>query len=185
MDRKCMILTCLFSVLTLISSIICSSLVFYNEKARTEINSEEVLAANNIYKNSTITYEQNNNVKLSGLTPGFSMQQSFSVTNNNSNTIKYNVEWTNVVSTWAENTDGMQARPEEFIYSISCSNGDKVENKKMPISEKDYMIFENVELKTNNTNTCTITITFLETGLDQTYNLGKSFGGTYKVLIKE
>lgn len=182
MDRKCMILTCIFSVLTLISSIICSSLVFYNEKARTEINSEEVLAANNIYKNSTIIYDQNNSIKLSGLEPGFSMQQSFSITNNNSNTIKYNIEWTSVVSTWAESTE---ARPEEFLYSLSCSNGEKVDNKKMPVSEKDYVILENLELKTNNTNTCTISITFLNTGLDQSYNLNKSFGGTYKILIKE
>ena len=185
MDRKCMILTCLFSVLTLISSIICSSLVFYNEKARTEINSEEVLAANNIYKNSTIIYDQNNNLKLSGLNPGFSVQQTFSITNNNSNTIKYNIEWTNVTSTWAENTEGMQSRPEEFIYTVSCSNGEKVENKKMPISEKDYLILENLELKTNSTNNCTIKIDFMNTGMDQTYNLGKSFGGTYKVIIKE
>ena len=180
-----MILTCLFSVLTLISSIICSSLVFYNEKARTEINSEEVLAANNIYKNSTIIYDQNNNLKLSGLTPGFSMQQTFSITNNNSNAIKYNLEWTNVTSTWAENTNGLQSRPEEFLYTVTCSNGEKVENKKMPVSEKDYIIFENLEIKTNKINTCTITITFLNTGVDQSYNLGKSFGGTYKIIVKE
>lgn len=180
-----MILTCLFSVLTLISSIICSSLVFYNEKARTEINSEEVLAANNIYKNTTIIYDQNNNLKLSGLTPGFSVQQTFSITNNNSNTIKYNLEWTNVISTWGENTNGTQAKPDEFVYTITCSNGERVDNKKMPTSEKDYLIFENLEIKTNKTNTCTITITFINTGADQSYNLDKSFGGTYKFIVKE
>jgi len=175
-----MILTCFFSMLTLISSIICSCLVFYNEKSRTEINSKEVLANNDVYKSSTIIYNQDNTLYLTGLEPGFSMQQSFSITNNNSDAISYSINWDNVESTWGNNN-----KPEEFVYSLVCSNGEEVKDKTMPIAFKDYSIVEKSTLKTNQTNNCTITITFINTYEDQFYNMNNTFGGTYKVVIND
>lgn len=185
MDKKMVILVCFFSVFTLISSIICSSLVYFNEKARTEVNSSKVLATNYIYKSTSITYNNNNTLNLSSLSPGYSVEHSFSIVNNNSNTIKYNIEWFDIVSTWNNANDGYQAHPEEFIYSLSCSNGEKVENKQMPVSSKDNIILENLELKTNKSNDCKIKIMFKSTGQDQSYNNSKSFKGTYKFVIKE
>lgn len=185
MDKRLLILTCFFSVLTLICSIICSSLVFYNEKTRTELNSNQVLATNNIYKNTSIVYNQNNTISLSGITPGFNVTQTFSVVNNNSNAIKYNIEWTDVVTTWNTPNNEIAPKPEEFIFSLTCNNGEKIENKTMPISEEDYIILENLELKTNKSNDCTIKISFLNKGVDQSYNFNKSFKGTYKVIVKE
>ena len=185
MEKRLLILTCFFSVLTLISSIICSSLIFYNEKAITEVNSNKVIASNNIYKSTSIIYNKNNTISLSGINPGYSLEQKFTISNNNSNTIKYNIEWKNVVSTWNVSSNNMQVHPEEFIYSVSCTNGEKVENKTMPTSEKDYIILENLELKTNKTNECTIKILFLNKGVDQSYNSNKSFKGTYKVIVIE
>ena len=129
-----MILICFFSVLTFISSIICSCLVFYNEKARTEVNSSKVLATSNTYKSTTILYNQNNYLNLSGLNPGDVIEQSFSVTNNNSNTVLYNLEWDNVTTTWNYSNDGSSSHPEELTYSLSCSNGEKIENRSMPVS---------------------------------------------------
>ncbi len=185
MDKRLVILICFLSVLTLISSIICSSLVFFNEKARTDVNSNKVLATNNIYKSTTIIYNNNNTLNLSGLTPGYSLEQHFSIVNNNSNTIKYNIEWSDIISTWNTTNNGEQAHPEEFIYSITCTNGEKVENKQMPYSNKENIILENLELKTNKSNDCTIKVTFKSTGYEQLYNLNKSFRGTYKFVIKE
>lgn len=185
MDKKLVILICFFSVLTLISSIICSSLVYLNETARTEANGNAVLAVNNTYKKASINYNQNNTLNLSGLQPGYSVTQNFNIVNNNSNTIKYNIEWTNVVSTWNNANDGQTAHPEEFTYSLTCTNGEKVESKQMPISNDNNIILENLELKTNKTNECTITVVFKNTGLDQSYNYYKSFRGTYKVVVKE
>lgn len=185
MDKKLLILVCFFSVLTLISSIICSSLVFFNEKARTEVNSNKVLVANHIYKSTSIVYSDNNTFSLSGLTPGYTVEHSFSITNNNSNTIKYNIEWSDVVSTWHVANSGYQAHPEEFTYSLSCTNGEKIENKQMPTNPKNNIILENLELKTNKTNECKIKVTFKSTGLDQSYNYNKSFKGTYKFIVKE
>lgn len=185
MDKKLVILVCFFSVLTLISSIICSSLVFFNEKARTEVNSNKVLATNNIYKSTSIIYNNNNTLNLSGLTPGYSIEHSFSIINNNSNTIKYNIEWADILSTWNTANAGYQAHPEEFIFNLTCTNGEKIENKQMPASNKNDIILEDLELKTNKSNDCTIRVTFKSTGQDQSYNYNKSFRGTYKFVIKE
>lgn len=183
MDKKLVTLVCFFSILTFISSTICSSLVFLNEKARTDANSNKVIATNNIYKSTSIIYNQNNTFNLSGLTPGYNISRTFSITNNNSNTIRYNIEWTNVISTWNVAQSGGTAHPEEFIYSLTCTNGEKIENKTMPF--ENSIILENLELKTNKTNDCTIKVTFKNTGADQSYNNNKSFRGTYKIIIKE
>ena len=55
----------------------------------------------------------------------------------------------------------------------------------MPLSENDYVIFKDLELKTNKTNECTINIRFLAKDQDQSYNLNKSFGGKYIVKVIE
>ena len=185
MDKKWMILACFFSILTFVTSVICSSLIFYNERNRTEINSEQVLATNNIINSSNIIYKQNNSISLSNINPGFTLNKNFSITNNNSNTIKYKVEWANIVSNWGVGSDIEEAHPEELIYSLSCSNGEKVSNKQVPVDEKNNLIIDNLEVKTNNTNNCTLTIIFKNTGGNQDYNKNKSFGGKYIVSVIE
>ena len=169
MDKKWTILICVFSVLTFISSVIGSSIIFMNDEIRTEANSNKVLANKNIYKSTSIVYEANNNLRLNSLNPGYNLEQKFSITNNNSNTIKYIIEWQNISSNW-NSGNGM---PEEFNYSVNCSNGEKVENKQMPLNNE--VILDNLELETNKTNECTIKINFINTGQDQSYNLNKTF----------
>lgn len=175
MDKKWMILICCFSVLTLISSIISSSIVFMNDEIRTEANSNKVLANKNIYKSTSINYYANNSLRLSAINPGYHLEQKFNIINNNSNTIKYVIEWENVTSNW----DGAN----EFVYSISCDNGEKVVDKQMPITNE--VILDNLELEANKTNECSITINFKNTGQNQMYNFDNAFTGTYKVIIKE
>lgn len=184
MDKKWMVLLVFFSVVTLTSSIICSSLVYHSENNKTEVTSNQVLASNNTYKSTTIIYYQDNNLKLNSLNPGYTLNHKFTITNNNSNTIKYNIEWNNVSSTWNTQVEGFtETHPEEFVYSLTCTNGEKIVNKKMPITEADYHILDNLELKTNKSNDCTISITFINKNIDQSYNLNKVFGGTYKVKV--
>ncbi len=185
MDKKWMILACFFSILTFITSVICSSLIFYNEKNRTEINSEQVLATKNIFKSSNIIYKQNNSVSITNVEPGFTMNKYFSITNNNSNTVKYKIEWSNVVSNWGLATETEEAHPEELVYSLSCSNGEKISSKQVPVDNKNNLIIDNIEVKTNNTNNCTLTITFIKNGGNQDYNKNKSFGGKYIVSVIE
>ncbi|MBQ4030212.1 MAG: hypothetical protein II625_00540 [Bacilli bacterium] len=180
MDRKWMIVACFFSILTFISSIICSSLIFYNEKNRTEINSEKVLATNNIFKTSQIIYKQDSTINFSNVSDGYSVSRTFSVVNNNSNVIKYKVVWSNIVSSYDN---------QMLTYSLSCSNGEKVADKQIPSNDKEYTIIDNVEVKTNSTNNCTITINYSdkeeleEEQPEEPTN--RSFGGKYQVIIIE
>ena len=184
MDKKVTILVCFFSALTLISSVITTSLIFYSEQARTEANSNKVLATNNIYKSVSIVYNQNNTLNLSGLTPGFNTTHTFSITNNNSNTIKYRIEWINITSTWGDVKDGV-SHPEEFTYTLMCSNGEAVKQTSMPTKKEDVIILDNLEIKTNKTNDCSLKVEFKNLGTDQSYNNNKSFRGTYKIVTKE
>ena len=186
MGKKWMILLGSFSVLTLISSVLCTSLIYFSEQARTDINSKEVVAANNMYKSISINYNQNNVLNLSNLNPGDLITKTFSITNNNSNTINYKILWSNVSSTWNTGNNYQTAHPEEFVYTLTCSNGEKIENKQMPLADdEDLTIINNLELKTNKTNDCTITFSFVSKDGDQSYNFNKSFGGTYKVVVEE
>ena len=179
MDKKWMILIGFFSAFTLISSIVSTSIVFMNDETRTEVNSNKVLPDKNIYKNTSIVYDENNHLNISSIDPGYSLEQKFRISNNNSNQIKYSIEWQNVTSTWNE----PDARPAEFTYTLNCSNGEKVISKQMPLSNE--VILDDLELTTNKTNECIITFSFVNTEQDQSYNLNKSFIGTYKVIVKE
>ena len=173
MDRKWMIITCFFSIITFISSVICSSLIFYNEKNRTEINSEKVLASNTIYKNSSIIYNENNMIDFSNVTPGYTITRTFSITNNNSNSIKYKIYWSDIVSTF---------EVEKLTYSLSCSNGEKVANKQVPTKESEYSIIDEAEIKTNSTNNCSITIVYTNND-EYIQEQNRSFGGKYQIEI--
>ena len=184
MDKKITILVCFFSVITLISSLVTSAFVFYSEQARTEANSNKVLATNNVYKSSSIVYSENNTLNISSISPGYSTTRTFSITNNNSNTIKYRIEWDNVTSTW-EDSSSLSSHPEEFVYTLSCSNGEAVKETIMPTKNKTVNILENLELKTNKTNECTLKIEFKNLNIDQSYNDNKSFRGTYKIVVEE
>lgn len=188
MNKKLMILICSFSTLTLISSIVCSSLIFLNEKARTEVNGSEVLAVNNIYKSTSIIYNQNNTLNISNIKPGYELSQNFTIVNNNSNTIKYDIKWSNIISTWNMDYNGDNSNPNNFVYTLKCTNGEQITNKKMPINDNE-IILDDLELKTNKTNECTISVYYLNDNnqdvIEQSYYYNNSFRGTYKIEIKE
>ena len=185
MDKKIVILVCFFSLFTLISSLISSAFIFCSEQARTEANSNKVLATNNIYKSTSIIYNQNNKFNLSGLKPGYKTTHSFSITNNNSNTIKYKIEWSNITSTWGEKISGI-SRPDDFQYTLVCSNGEAVQKTTMPYNEENLLIIDNMELKTNKTNECNLTVEYLDLGIiNQSQNNSNSFRGIYKIIVKE
>jgi hypothetical protein len=180
MAKKWMVVLCVFSVLTFLCSLVSAITIIVNENARTELNSTEVLASNNTYKSTSIIYDQSNELYLLNLSPGYSQSNTFTITNNHSSEIKYSIKWYNVTSNWSEG-----GHPEEFTYSVTCTNGEQATGKTMPSANEDLTIIEDLELKTNKSNTCTMTISFTSTGLDQSYNLNKTFKGTYKIVVKE
>lgn len=149
------------------------------------MNSNVLVAKKDIYKSTSIVYEENNTLNITDLTPGTQITRTFSITNNNSNPVNYSISWEGINSNWNTNTGYDIIRPEELIYSLSCSNGEKKENIVMPYNNDNNIIFENLELKTNKTNTCHLVITFLAKEEDQTYNSNKYFGGTYQIIVNE
>lgn len=180
-----MLVISFFSVLTFIFAATSCAFVFYSEKIHTKINGDSVVATNNIYKSTSVIYNGSNNVNLSDLNPGDTRNYTFEITNNNSNTIKYEIKWENVSSNWHILTNSaIETHPEEFVYSLTCTDGKSLVNQQMPTTDSPF-ILEGAELKTNATNTCNLTITFIKKEIDQSYNLSKSFGGTYKVIVKE
>lgn len=186
MEKRMMILTCIFSALTLFFSVMCTTITIQNEKNRTELNSSSIIANNHQYYKLSIIYNQSNKLNISNLQPGDFIEKNFSVTNNNSDSIKYKIVWKNVNSTWNNMNVGFnELHPEEFTYSLNCTNGEYIENKKMPTTMNDSIILEELILKTNRTNECKLTISFLNLNKDQSYNLNKMFSGEYKVLIYE
>jgi len=182
MGKNSMIIIISFSVLTFISSIITTLVIINNENARTELNSNKVLAANHTYISSSITYKESNSFTIENLNPGDSVTKTFTITNNNSKETKYNIYWSNIESNWGiANMYGI-IHPEEFQYSLFCSNGEKTELKQVPTSGNED-IYTELTIGTNKTNTCTLTITFEKKEADQSYNLGKSFKGTYNIKL--
>ena len=183
MGKKWSILFCIFSMLTLISSIAYNIFLVSNDKNRTELNSNSVLASNNIYNKIYINYESDNHLNLSNLLPAQSVTKTFSITNNNSKDISYSIVWDNITSTWGLNHyDSSLVHPEEFLYTLSCTDGTTITNQ-MPINNDNNIILDNLTLKSNSINTCIINIEFTFLEKDQSYNFNKIFEGTYKVVI--
>ena len=185
MGKKWMILLSLFSCVTLITSITSMFIILNGDNARTEVNSNKVIASNDIYKSVSIVYETDNTFNISNLNPGDQITKTFTITNNNSDSIFYNIEWRNINSTWQNPSMYSEPHPEEFIYTLQCTNGEKIESAIMPTNNNDPIILENLEIKSNKKNTCNLTMKFNTTGYDQSYNLYKTFEGTIKVIIKE
>lgn len=183
MGKKWSILLCIFSMLTFISSITYNVFLISNDKNRTELNSNSVLASNNTYNKVYINYEYDNHFNLTNLLPTQSISKSFSITNNNTKEIMSSIIWENVKSNWGTNQyDSSLVHPEELVYELNCSDGTII-TKQMPINNEDNIILDNLKIKSNSINTCTIKVEFIQKETDQSYNYDKNFEGTYKVVI--
>ena len=97
MGKNSMILILSFSVLTFITSLICTLVIINNENARTEMNSNKVIAKKNTYISSYITYKESNTFTINNLRPGDTIYKNFVITNNSSKETKYNVYWENII----------------------------------------------------------------------------------------
>ena len=55
----------------------------------------------------------------------------------------------------------------------------------MPTKKETITILDNLEIKTNKTNECSLRVEFKNIGMDQSYNNNKEFRGTYKIVVIE
>lgn len=164
MNKKWLILICSFSLLTLICSSISIILLANIEKTHGEMNSNNILGNKKDIKKVTITYYENNNIDL------IIKEKRFAIANTNSDTIKYKIEW--------ENTNIINTTITNYNITLSCSNGEKI-TKEIPTTKN--IIFENLELKTNQTNNCMISLN----EINPTEATDKTLEATYKIIIDE
>ena len=170
MGKKWMILICFFCVLTFISSITTTILLFNIENHHDEIKTTGIKGSNKNYQNTFITFNGENNIKIDNIFPGNRIEKSFSITNNNSDSIRYGISWQNITTSLTEEN-------ENFYYLLKCDDL-STPIIAMPIS--NATIANNLELKGNHTNNCTITI---EVGNDMP--LDNNFNASYIIKIDE
>ena len=171
MGKKWMILICFFSILTFISSVITTIILFRIEHNRDEIKTTSLKATTKNYQKNSITYYGDNNISLVDLLPGAKIEKSFSIANINSDTLKYTIKWHNVVSNW-------NFENENFIYTLNCDDFEKI-IKKMPTNPEE--IITEQEIKSNSQNNCVLTIEVL----DSEYIPGNEFSASYIISIED
>ena len=170
MGKKWWILICIFSILTFTSSIITSVLLFNIENHRNEIKTNNLKGTKKIYQNTLITYYGDNDLHLTNLLPGNRIERSFSITNNNSESIEYNIAWENVSTSWDEGN-------ENFIYTLTCDDF-TLTSITMPNSDN---IIKNGIINSNKTNNCILTIETLQ----NEFNFENSFDATYTINLND
>ena len=179
MSKKLVIFISVFSILTFISSIICTSLVYLNESARTSINSKEVLANSNNFKSISITYDTKNEIDINDLNQNKTIRKNFKITNHNSDDLTLSLKWMNVDTDWYQIDETRGERKNVFNYSISCNGTNIIENKEMPKNNEENT--SQIKLKSNKENECYIDINF-QTEND-IYMTPKRFKGTFKIIL--
>ena len=126
-------------------------------------------------KNMEITYTETSNVTLENAYTGDSLTKTFTVKNTGNTDVYYNVVLENVVNDFA--------KPEELQYTISETNDAAWRLGKTPTS--DDTLLSDIKIKTGETHTYTLEITFIDVGNDQSYNMNKTFSGKINVVPSE
>lgn len=126
-------------------------------------------------KNMEITYTETSNVTLENAYTGDSVTKTFTVKNTGNTDVYYNVVLENVVNNFA--------KPEELQYTISETNDAAWRLGKTPTS--DDTLLSDIKIKTGETHTYTLEITFIDVGNDQSYNMNKTFSGKINVVPSE
>lgn len=110
-------------------------------------------------------------LRLENALPGASASKTFTVTNNSSIKIKYDINIIDVYNTFQN---------DELVYSLtSTNNGASVIEEVLPII--DEVLVGKIEVEPGVTQVYTITIKFKETGEDQNYNQGAEFRGKLQI----
>ena len=130
---------------------------------------------NTFNKNMEITYTETSNVTLENAYTGDSVTKTFTVKNTGNTDVYYNVVLENVVNDFA--------KPEELQYTISETNDAAWRLGKTPTS--DDTLLSDIKIKTGETHTYTLEITFIDVGNDQSYNMNKTFSGKINVVPSE
>ena len=131
-----------------------------------------------------VTFTNDNNLSLTNAFPGDSKSITFYIKSDNNSkgnyTIPYTIYWQSINNGFSTQAD--------LLYNISCSGGgpsfDKA--KQVPNSGTPEIISGNLVVNNSQvTHTCTLTVTFQETGSNQNDNQKVNFEGSIGVNLKQ
>ena len=110
-------------------------------------------------------------LRLENTLPGASASKTFTVTNNSSIKIKYDINIIDVYNTFQN---------DELLYSLtSINNGREIAEEVLP--NIDGLLTGKIDIDPGVTHTYTMIIKFKETGTDQNYNQGAEFRGKLQI----
>lgn len=123
---------------------------------------------------------EDSEININDIFPGDVIEKTISVSNVGSESVSYNIVWSNLKNTFIDDELVIEAECErinsEGIVDGTCEN-----ISKMPI--RNNLIKANINIDSGFTNKYYIKITFIDTGKPQNYNKGATFSG--KIQLRE
>lgn len=190
MEKKSVVFLTVIAVATLLVAVVGATFAYFSTTVSSNVgttdgkynNTAEVTTAK--FSSTTITFGmtgEGNRLVMTDVIPGTSKEATFTVKNDGSTDIDYNISWTDVTNNFGETVDGVVGHPEELVYSLSCTGGTSYTGTETTMPTTAGVIASNLKVTAGQTATCTITATFKETNDNQNYNQGRSFSGTINV----
>lgn len=127
-------------------------------------------------KNMEITYTDTSNVTLVNAYTGDMISKTFTVKNTGDVDVYYNVTFEDVVNNFE--------KPEELVYNITETGGSAYrDDSALPTS--DSTILSDIKIPVGETHYYVLIIKFLDKGIDQTYNMNKTFSTNINIVPSE
>ena len=127
-------------------------------------------------KNMEITYTDTSNVTLVNAYTGDMISKTFTVKNTGNVDVYYNVTFEDVVNNFE--------KPEELVYSIE-ETGENAYRNDSSLPTSDSTILSDIKISVGETHYYVLIIKFLDKGIDQTYNMNKTFSTNINIVPSE
>ena len=140
------------------------------------IDDKEQITNNSIDENSSNTFVITNLLNITGIDiePGWESNYILVLNNYSNSTVAYNLEWENVINEFTQINN--------LDYSIARNSSIFMDNLKAPYT--DSVLAERLILKANSSVKYVLTMRFLETGIDQNIDSGKTFKASFYITLK-
>lgn len=127
-------------------------------------------------KNMEITYTDTSNITLVNAYTGDMISKTFTVKNTGNVDVYYNVTFEDVVNNFE--------KPEELVYSIE-ETGENAYRNDSSLPTSDSTILSDIKISVGETHYYVLIIKFLDKGIDQTYNMNKTFSTNINIVPSE
>ncbi len=152
-------------------SMILSTYAYFTIKVQGEGNDIELTTFDEF---TSIVYTDTSNVTMVNAYTGDSIIKTFTIKNNSSYPLYYNILLENVVNNF-EN-------PNDLVYTLEEVNSNAVYRDESIIPTKDTSIATNVRIDANQIHSYNLKITFLKTEEDQSNNMNKTFSSNIDII---